>query len=153
MGFSKEQIAEFNEPIITTITELDGETSGQMIFVTMMLCIVLFYAIYFCAYQVSSSITTEKTSKIMETLVTSTKPSTIVLGKTAGIGSVGLMQVVIMTLTAIISYKIFIPEGMLEGIFDVSKFTPQFIILTLIYFLLRIYAFCIIICTYRFNSK
>lgn len=31
-----------------------------------------FYAIYFCAYQVSSSITTEKTSKIMETLVTST---------------------------------------------------------------------------------
>lgn len=50
--------------------------------VMMVLSIVLFYAIYFCAYQVSTSITTEKTSKIIETLVTSTKPSTIVLGKT-----------------------------------------------------------------------
>ncbi len=59
----------------------DKEVEGNPV-VAMVLSIVLFYAIYFCAYQVSSSITTEKTSKIIETLVTSTKPSTIVLGKT-----------------------------------------------------------------------
>lgn len=136
LGFSQEQIIEFNEPIITEIVELGEGTSGVMLFITMMLSIVLFYAIYFCAYQVSSSITTEKTSKIMETLVTSTKPSTIVLGKTAGIGFVGLIQVIVMVITAVVSYKLFLPEGILEGIFDVSKLTPQFVVITLIYFLL-----------------
>ena len=60
-------------------------------FVIMLISLVLFYAIYFCAYQVSSSITTEKTSKIIETLVTSTTPRTIVLGKTIGIGIVGIL--------------------------------------------------------------
>ena len=59
----------------------EQEVEGNPV-VAMVLSIVLFYAIYFCAYQVSASITTEKTSKIIETLVTSTKPSTIVLGKT-----------------------------------------------------------------------
>lgn len=59
----------------------EQEVEGNPV-VAMVLSLVLFYAIYFCAYQVSSSITTEKTSKIIETLVTSTKPSTIVLGKT-----------------------------------------------------------------------
>lgn len=58
----------------------DQEVEGNPM-VMMILSLVLFYAIYFCAYQVSSSITTEKTSKIIETLVTSTKPSTIVLRK------------------------------------------------------------------------
>ncbi len=88
MGFTAEQIEDFNTPIVTEVTELKEGSSGSMLFVAMMLSIVLFYAIYFCAYQVSSSITTEKTSKIMETLVTSTTPRTIVLGKTAGIGFV-----------------------------------------------------------------
>lgn len=91
MGFSAEKIVEFNNPVITTVTELKEGSSGSMLFVAMMLSIVLFYAIYFCAYQVSSSITTEKTSKIMETLVTSTTPKTIVLGKTAGIGIVRII--------------------------------------------------------------
>ena len=59
----------------------EQEVEGNPV-VAMVLSIVIFYAIYFCAYQVSASITTEKTSKIIETLVTSTKPSTIVLGKT-----------------------------------------------------------------------
>ncbi len=91
MGLSADKIVEFNNPVITTVTELKEGSSGSMLFVAMMLSIVLFYAIYFCAYQVSSSITTEKTSKIMETLVTSTTPKTIVLGKTAGIGLVRII--------------------------------------------------------------
>lgn len=73
----------------------------------MAMSIVLFYAIYFSAYQVSSSIITEKTSKIMETLVTSTSPRTIVLGKTLGIGIVGLLQMILIVGTALLSAKAF----------------------------------------------
>lgn len=142
-GLTPTQIASINEPIMLEITQTKESSSGAMLFISMMLCILLFYAIYFCAYQVSSSITTEKTSKIMETLVTSTKPRTIVIGKTLGIGLIGLCQVIAIVLVAFISYKVFLPEGMLEGIFDISKITPQFVIVTLIYFLLgyTLYAF------------
>ena len=82
------------------------EVQGNNI-VMMLLSLVLFYAIYFCAYQVSTSITTEKTSKIIETLVTSTNPRTIVLGKTIGIGIVGLIQVFAMIIIALISNSLF----------------------------------------------
>ena len=113
----------------------EKEVSGN-VFAIMLLSLVLFYAIYFCAYQVSSSITTEKTSKIMETLVTSTSPRTIVLGKTLGIGLGGLLQVAIMVAVALVSAKTFLPEGTLEAIIDVSKITPTLAIITTIYFLL-----------------
>ena len=105
-----------------------------------MLSLVLFYAIYFCAYQVSSSITTEKTSKIIEKLVTSTTPKTIVLGKTIGIGIVGLLQVAVMVIVALISKNLFLEEGMLDGIIDFSTITPYLGIITGIYFILG-YAF------------
>lgn len=142
-GLTPAQIASINEPITLEITQTKENSSGAMLAISMILCIVLFYAIYFCAYQVSTSITTEKTSKIMETLVTSTKPRTIVIGKTLGIGIIGLCQVIAILIVAFISYKVFLPEGMLDGIFDISKITPQFIIVTLIYFLLgyTLYAF------------
>ena len=102
----------------------------------MIMSIVLFYAIYFCAYQVSSSITTEKTSKIMETLVTSTSPRTIVLGKTIGIGVVGLGQMILIVATALISAKSFLEPGLLESVLDMSNITPYLGIMTAIYFIL-----------------
>ena len=75
----------------------------------------------FCAYQVSSSITTEKTSKIIETLVTSTSPKTIVLGKTIGIGLVGLAQMILIVATALISAKTFLEPGVLDSVLDMCR--------------------------------
>ena len=109
----------------------------------MMMSLVLFYAIYFCAYQVSSSITTEKTSKIMETLVTSTSPRTIVLGKTVGIGLVGLLQMILIVGTALISAKIFLDPELLNSLLDMSSITPYLAIITIIYFILGYFAYAL----------
>ena len=106
--------------------------------------LVLFYAIYFCAYQVSTSITTEKTSKIMETLVTSTTPRTIVLGKTIGIGIVGLLQVVILVAVALICAKTCLPAGTLESVIDLSQITPFLGAMTVIYFLLGYFVYAML---------
>ena len=110
----------------------------------MLMSIVLFYAIYFCAYQVSSSITTEKTSKIMETLVTSTSPTTIVLGKTIGIGIVGLLQMVVIVATALISAKAFLAPELLEAVLDMSSVTPYLGIITIIYFILGYFTYALL---------
>jgi len=106
--------------------------------------IVLFYAIYFCAYQVSSSITTEKTSKIMETLVTSTTPTTIVLGKTIGIGIVGLLQMIVIVATALISAKTFLDPELLNTVLDMSNITVYLGVITIIYFILGYLAYALL---------
>ena len=142
-GVTPEQLQTMFTEFDVNAIQTDENAGSGNIFVMMMLSIVLFFAIYYCAYQVSTSITTEKTSKIMETLVTSTSPRTIVLGKTIAIGFVGLCQVVIIAGAAIISAKVFLPAGTLESIFDMSNITPLLCIITLLYFLLGyfMYAF------------
>lgn len=136
LGLSQAQIQSLNPNFEWEIKQVENKEVKGNIVVTMLLSIVLFYAIYFCAYQVSSSITTEKTSKIIETLVTTTKPRTIILGKTIGIGIVGLIQVCVIVLVALVSAKLFLPEGMLESVLDLSQITVGLGIITIVYFLL-----------------
>lgn len=136
LGLTPEQLETLNTNFKVDMKQTEEEEVQGNIFSMMMLSIVLFYAIYFCAYQVSSSITTEKTSKIIETLVTSTTPKTIVLGKTIGIGTVGLLQIVAMVVTALVSNAIFLEDGMLDQFIDFSTITPFLGIITAIYFIL-----------------
>lgn len=136
LGLSEQELLSIRPAFDLAVTQTNENPASGNIFAIMLLSIVLFYAIYFCAYQVSSSITTEKTSKIMETLVTSATPRTIVLGKTIGIGLVGLAQIAIMIIVSVISCQLFLEPGLLNSIIDVSKITPSLAILTIIYFIL-----------------
>ena len=143
-GLTQEQLESmFTQFDINTIQIDENAAKGNSI-VPMLLSIVLFYAIYFCAYQVSSSITTEKTSKIMETLVTSTSPRTIILGKTIGIGLVGLAQMIVIVATALISAKAFLEPELLENALDMSNITPYLGIMTAIYFILGYLAYALL---------
>ena len=106
LNLSDEDLAKTNPNYQVEIQQTEEEAKGNILAI-MMLSIALFYAIYFNAFQVSSAITTEKTSKIIETLVTSTSPKNIVIGKTLGIGVVGLLQLILLVSTAIFSAKTF----------------------------------------------
>lgn len=130
------QIANLTTPIDVEIAQVDEQQINGNIVAMMMLSIVLFYAIYFCAFQVSSSITVEKTSKIIETLVTSTNPSNIVIGKTLGIGLVGLLQMAIIVTTAIVSAYSFLDHAIIEAVFDMSHFNIFLGLMSIVYFVL-----------------
>ena len=143
LGLTEEQLKSITPNFEFSLEQTDEKANGN-IFAMMLLSIVLFYAIYFCAYQVSSSITTEKTSKIIETLVTSTSPKTIVLGKTIGIGIVGLLQMILLVGTALISAKVFLEPGMIEQVLDMSAITPYLGIVTIIYFILGYFAYALL---------
>lgn len=136
LGLTQEQLASLVPNFNFEMTQTEEQEVQGNQFAMMLMSLVLFYAIYFCAYQVSSSITTEKTSKIIETLVTSTTPRTIVLGKTIGIGIVGLIQIAAIIATALISNALFLEEGVLDGIIDFSNITPFLGIITAAYFIL-----------------
>lgn len=143
LGLTEEQLKSITPNFEFSLEQTD-EKANENVFAMMLLSIVLFYAIYFCAYQVSSSITTEKTSKIIETLVTSTSPKTIVLGKTIGIGIVGLLQMILLVGTALISAKVFLEPGMIEQVLDMSAITPYLGIVTIIYFILGYFAYALL---------
>ena len=143
LGLTEEQLKSITPNFEFSLEQTDEKANGN-VFAMMLLSIVLFYAIYFCAYQVSSSITTEKTSKIIETLVTSTSPKTIVLGKTIGIGIVGLLQMILLVGTALISAKVFLEPGMIEQVLDISAITPYLGIVTIIYFILGYFAYALL---------
>ena len=136
LGLTEQQLQSITPNFEFSIEQAEEKSASRNTSAIMLMSIVLFYAIYFCAYQVSSSITTEKTSKIIETLVTSTNPRTIVLGKTIGIGLVGLTQMILIFVTALISAKAFLEPGMLDSILDMSNITPYLGIVTAIYFIL-----------------
>lgn len=140
LGLTQEQLQSITPNFNFEMKQTEEEVVHGNQFAIMLISLVLFYAIYFCAYQVSTSITTEKTSKIIETLVTSTTPKTIVLGKTIGIGIVGLIQIVVIIATALICKNVFLEEGMLDTIIDFSTFTPLLGLVTIVYFILG-YAF------------
>ena len=144
LGLIQEQILSLTPSFEVSIEQTEEQEVSGNIGVMMIMSLILFYAIYFCAYQVSSSITTEKTSKIMETLVTSTSPKTIVLGKTIGIGIVGLIQVCLIVGVALISAKAFLEPGLLETVLDMSKFTPYLAIITIVYFILGYFAYALL---------
>ena len=134
LNITPEELATIEPEFDVVLVETDENASKGNVTIMMIISLVLFYAVFFCAQQVSVAITTEKTSKIIETLVTSTDSKTIVLGKTLGIGIVGLVQVILMITVAIISAKFCIDPELLNTIFDVSSITPKLLILTLVYF-------------------
>ena len=144
LGLTEEELQSITPNFEFTIEQTEEEKASGNIFAMMLMSIVLFYAIYFCAYQVSSSITTEKTSKIMETLVTSTSPRTIVLGKTIGIGIVGLLQMILIVGTALISAKAFLEPELLESVLDMSNITVYLGVITIIYFILGYFAYALL---------
>ena len=136
LGIPEENLPTLNTESNISVTSLSSDESSSNVFVMMMLSIVLFYAIYFYAYQVSSAITIEKTSRIIETLVTSTSPRIIVLGKTIGIGIVGIMQTLILILVAVVCANTFLPPETAKAIFEMMKLSPQMIGIIVVYYLL-----------------
>lgn len=136
LGVNQEQLAVINMPFNSELVQVGESKTGNSILPMMLLSIVLFYAIYFFAYQVSSSITTEKTSKIIETLVTSTSPKTIVIGKTIGIGLAGVLQTIVTVVVALISAKLFLDSELIDMILSSINLTGTVALVTIIYYIL-----------------
>jgi len=99
---------------------------------------LMFFAVYFYGISVANSVAMEKTSRVMETLVVSAKPSVILLGKCAAMGAAGLAQMAGIILYGVIVYNALVPEGtMIFGMqLSFAGVTPVNLIIIILYFLL-----------------
>ena len=136
LNLTQQQIQSLEPNFEYTIVSSQEKDANKNVTVILALTGLLFAAIYTFAYQVSTSITTEKTSKIVETLVTYTKARNIVLGKTFGIGLAGLIQLLIIAIISIFSINTFVDKNMLSAFLDLSTITPALGITIVVYFIL-----------------
>ena len=136
-GVAPETI-ELTKTKLTYESQMAGSMNLSGYIMGILVTVLVFYAIYYYGYGVSMSIATEKTSRVMETLVVSAKPSHILIGKCLGMGLLGICQFVIVLLSGVLFYKLFIPENFaLMGMpLTLDAFTYKSAILIGVYFLL-----------------
>ena len=100
-----------NEPSYVLISPEKEANFESSYVIGMFVSFVLFFAIYLYGHSISASIASEKNSRVMETLVTSASPTHIILGKTLGMGILGLAQMLCIAVVTSLAYKTFIPPG------------------------------------------
>lgn len=103
-----------------------------------LLTMLTFFAVYYYGYGVAMSVASEKTSRVMETLVVSAKPSRILIGKILGMGVLGLLQMLMFLVVGALGYTLLVPADFTIGGMPLalSAFTPASAVLILVYFLL-----------------
>ena len=130
-----QQLLSFEMPISE---EIAGEMDLSGYILGIIILMLMFFAIYYYGYGVSMSIATEKTSRVMETLVVSAKPSRILIGKCLGMGALGLIQIVSVMVFAAICYKLLVPaDYLIMGMpLSLASFTLERAIVIIAYFIL-----------------
>jgi ABC-2 type transport system permease protein len=106
-GLSQDTIGKIELPPVKLIARHDtgrGEaTSGQASFIVGVVVFFLLYmAILFYAVNVMRSVLLEKTSRVVEIVVSAIRPRSLMLGKVLGVGSVGLLQLAIWGAIALV---------------------------------------------------
>lgn len=136
-GLSKETIAASQTPL-GYAEEAAGTMSLTGYVLGLVMTFVMFFAVYYYGYGVAMSVASEKTSRVMETLIISAKPSRILIGKCLAMGAVGLLQLVGLLGFGLGCYSILMPDGFrIHGIeISLSGFGAETILVLVLYFIL-----------------
>jgi ABC-2 type transport system permease protein len=78
----------------------EQKDEGQTFFLTFVLVMFLYIALIAYGATVMQAVTEEKTSRVVELIVSSVKPFQLMAGKILGVGAVGLTQFLIWAITA-----------------------------------------------------
>lgn len=92
-------------------------------FVPIVVSLVLFLLIFVYGQTVAQSIATEKTSRVMELLLTSVRPLAVVIGKVLAMGLVAVLQFILIVLVGVGAFALSAPFGIGGEIMDMMNST------------------------------
>ena len=136
LGYDEAQAAGVLQSALPLVTESADPQGISNYIVGMALMLLMFMTIYVYGYGVAMSVATEKSTRVMETLIVSAKPSRILLGKCIGMGIVGLLQLVSVLALSFIGAKISMPGGTFAGGIGLPDLTLGKAALLVAYFLM-----------------
>ena len=125
-----------------------GRDQGQGYWITLVLSLLLFLCISMYGSQVVHSVSTEKTSKAVELITISTTPYAMMFGKVLAAGLVGLSQILIALVPAIVALHVFLDRWhafspMIGHIIELA-IGSNILPLALIYFLLGFFTYAFV---------
>ena len=142
IGLSTDQASKLFQPVSLDRIPLDeqAQSEEEMIQSTALVYIVLF-AMYFSVLMygnmVATEVAKEKSTRVMEILISSVNPVTQMFGKIIGIALLGLFQAAIFVLIGYISMQFGVKRVELGGMMlDLSNIPAVTIIYAIIFFLL-----------------
>ena len=142
-GLTPEQAGEIMSVQIESGTETLGKDQMQNFFYTYIMIFALYMVILLYGQMVATNVATEKSSRAMEVLVTSAKPTSMMFGKVLASCIAGFSQLVLIFGTAILLYNVnksALNNPLITSIFDIPI---ELFIYLIVFFVLGflIYAF------------
>lgn len=140
-GVDEELIALSNSGLGISINPL-GSMNLTGYIAGILIVMVIFFAIYYYGYSIASSVASEKSSRVMETLVVSTSPKNILIGKIFGTAVAGMAQMALFVIFAIICGQM-LPEDFSIGGMPLSfeNFTIASVLCIIILFVVSFFLF------------
>ncbi|HLS50318.1 MAG TPA: ABC transporter permease [Actinomycetaceae bacterium] len=125
-------------PVVTTLDEDEGRQFGPTYLVAVSTISLLLFALIGTGSLIAMGVVEEKTSRVVELLLATIRPSQLLAGKILGIGIVGLGQILVLSGAAIGTLA---ATGLLSG-FDISLSSA--LVVTLLWFLLGFAVFSLL---------
>lgn len=130
LGISEEDYGKTQISVSSSVVEAGAEqwdifTSTLNYFVPIVVSLVLFLLIFSYGSVVAQSIAIEKTSRVMELLLTSVRPLAVVIGKVLAMGLVSFAQAILVVAVGGISLAVSAPFGFIGKIRDIMA-SPEF---------------------------
>jgi len=137
-GLSSSQADELLKPVTVESVRIDRgretKSSGSSRFLEITVMVMLIYvAVLLYGISVMRSVLEEKTSRIMEVLLSSASSTELMTGKILGVGAVGLTQIVVWTVMAGV---IALPALAAQPNFGDLQLSPLMMVSFVLYFLL-----------------
>jgi ABC-2 type transport system permease protein len=120
-GLTPEEIAESESFYVNVTNEVLGKDGGQNYWYTYALVFVVYFLIIFYGQMIATSVTTEKSNRAIEILVTSVNSNSLICGKVLAGAIAGVLQAGIILGSGFVSYN-FVKDawgGMLDFLFDI----------------------------------
>ncbi len=142
-GLSPEQAGAIMQVQIESQTETLGKDQMQNFFYTYIMIFALYMVILLYGQMVATNVATEKSSRAMEVLVTSAKPTSMMFGKVLASCIAGFAQLVLVFGSAILFYNLNrekLSNPLIASIFDIPV---ELFVYMIVFFVLGflIYAF------------
>ena len=142
-GVSAEDAVEIMSVSIESSTETLGKDQAQNFFYTYIMIFALYMVILLYGQMVATNVATEKSSRAMELLITSAKPTSMMFGKVLASCIAGFSQLFLVFGTAILLYNVnkdALSNPLIASIFDIPI---ELFVYLIVFFVLGflIYAF------------
>lgn len=112
LGVSQQDVSRILTPPVAVSVENLGVSQMENFFYTYALIFSLYMAIMVYGQLIATSVATEKSSRMMELLVTSARPNSLLFGKILSSGLAGLIQMAAIFGSAILFYHVNAPSWM-----------------------------------------